>query len=175
MFVISFCTLIFAYILVCSESSVRLVGGATERQGRVEVCVNGQWGTICDGTFTNFDARVVCNQLGYSNSKCVNQITAVCTHCCDVCFTGVICIYRDAFYGYGEGMVWSFKNWPRCTGMEENIFDCRMHFNDMCSHSNDVGIWCDFSNTGLCNKWLEIFECRIQILLLINYTVQGTT
>ncbi len=34
--------------------------------------------------------------------------------------------------------------------MEENIFDCRMLFNDMCSHSNDVGISCNFSNTGVC-------------------------
>lgn len=44
---------------------LQLVGGASEREGRVEVCMNGVWSTICDESWNNVDAGVICYQLGY--------------------------------------------------------------------------------------------------------------
>ena len=36
-------------------------------RGKVEMCVNGEWGTVCEGeTWSNLAASVACHQLGFS-------------------------------------------------------------------------------------------------------------
>lgn len=51
----------------CSNSDVRLQDGSNEREGRIEICMNGQWGTICNNLWDDQDATVVCRQLGFSD------------------------------------------------------------------------------------------------------------
>ena len=48
----------------CVTGDIRLVNGVNNTDGRVEVCVDMQWASVCDNGWTNKDAEVVCNQLG---------------------------------------------------------------------------------------------------------------
>ena len=49
------------------HGAVRLVSGNTSMEGRAEVCINGQWGTICDDEWTDDSANVVCGQAGHAS------------------------------------------------------------------------------------------------------------
>ena len=50
----------------CDDGEIRLVNGSVAREGRVEICHNNQWGTVCDDSFGTEEVTVVCRQLGYS-------------------------------------------------------------------------------------------------------------
>ena len=49
----------------CINGEIRLSNG-TELSGRVEVCLGGLWGTVCDHGWTTNDAKTVCRQLEYN-------------------------------------------------------------------------------------------------------------
>ena len=49
----------------CTDGDIRLVGGTTVNEGRVEICFSNVWGTVCDDFWGYPEAAVVCGQLRY--------------------------------------------------------------------------------------------------------------
>ncbi len=57
----------FACTLDCTNGTIRLVGGSTTREGRVEVCVGGRWGTVCSINHQEITGAV-CSELGFPSN-----------------------------------------------------------------------------------------------------------
>ena len=58
----------------CTNNALRMIRSQNwtpfNGRGRIEICSNGQWGTICDDGWNLNDVKVACFQLGFSkNSK----------------------------------------------------------------------------------------------------------
>ena len=89
--------------------------------GRVEVWINGAWGTVCDDYWNLSDAAVVCRQLGYQH---------------------VLSAPRSAAFGRGSGPIWLDS--VACFGNESSIFNCThqgIGVHD-CGHSEDASAVC---------------------------------
>ena len=105
-----------------AEGAVRLVGGTTPLEGRVEVFLLGHWGTVCHYSWDFLDAIVVCHQLGYP---------------------GAVEAPIYAAFGAGSGPSWYHRVY--CTGTEHNLTECSKstyNFGSACPHSQDAGAVC---------------------------------
>lgn len=100
---------------------VRLVGGGFPFEGRVEVFINGQWGSVCDDFFSWYEGSVVCRQLN---------------------FTGFIRVGDKGEFGVGSGPIWLDDVY--CYGDETSITQCFSNGYGVhnCDHSEDVGVVC---------------------------------
>ncbi|XP_065188628.1 scavenger receptor cysteine-rich type 1 protein M160-like [Sycon ciliatum] len=121
---------------VGSSVSVRLVDSATfnmatlsAQQGRLEVRdENGNWGTVCNKSFTLTSANVVCQQLGLGMASALTS--------------GRYAIAkRDAPVNLG---------YVKCTGQESSIFECplKRRQDTLCTHYEDVEIQCAGPDTS---------------------------
>ena len=54
------------------NGEVRLQDGTDVSNGRVEICQNGIWGSVCNSGWDYADASVVCRQLGYGTEGKMN-------------------------------------------------------------------------------------------------------
>ena len=55
-----------SYCIGCESGTIRLVNGNVPHEGRVEVCRDDAWGTVCDDFWSEEDARVACRWAGFS-------------------------------------------------------------------------------------------------------------
>ena len=60
----------------CLDGDIRLVGGSTNEEGNVQVCLYGAWGSVCQHSFGVNDARVACAQLGFQRAGINNYVIA---------------------------------------------------------------------------------------------------
>ena len=128
----------------CTQGDIRLVGGQTNLQGRVEVCNDGMWGTVCDDLFGATDAQVVCRQLGFSSIGMYIVATTL----------GYYPRYTYAGYNtdataqccatYGQGTGRIVLDNLGCSGTESSVFDCTHNGlnSHNCAHSEDAGVTC---------------------------------
>ncbi|XP_029427741.1 HHIP-like protein 1 [Rhinatrema bivittatum] len=103
--------------------TVRLVNRADlTGQGRVEIHINGQWGTVCNDHFDRHAAAVVCRQLGYPS---------------------VLKVAKRAEFGEGVGLRILLDD-VKCKGSEGTLLECQrsMIGQHDCTHQEDVGVVC---------------------------------
>ncbi|XP_060102846.1 neurotrypsin [Heteronotia binoei] len=104
---------------------IRLMDGENKKEGRVEIFIHGQWGTICDDGWSDKDAAVVCRQLGYKGPARARTM---------------------AYFGEGKGPI--HVDNVKCTGNERSLADCIKQDigRHNCRHSEDAGVICDYLN-----------------------------
>ena len=68
---------------ICYDGDVRLVNGSQPHEGRVEMCFNETWGTICQRissySWNHSQADMVCKQLGHSQAGGIHEHDGICT------------------------------------------------------------------------------------------------
>jgi hypothetical protein len=110
-------------VLAQGSGDIRLVGGSTTSEGRVEIYYSGEWGTVCHNLWSFNDAQVVCRQLGYS---------------------GTIRSRTAAYYGQGSGKIWMDR--VTCSGSESRLSSCSFSgwgvYSSTCDHGDDAGVAC---------------------------------
>ncbi|XP_004748067.1 neurotrypsin isoform X1 [Mustela putorius furo] len=125
---------------------IRLMDGENKKEGRVELFINGQWGTICDDGWTDKDATVICRQLGYKGPAKARTM---------------------AYFGEGNGPI--HVDNVKCTGNERSLADCIKQDigRHNCRHSEDAGVICDYFSkkaTGNSNKESLSSVCGLRLV-----------
>lgn len=110
-----------------SKIPIRLLGGNMETEGRLQVKINNEWGTVCNYGWTIKNAALVCQQLGYVlNPDDWN-------------------LERSEVPAAGTTEKVILSN-VQCDDHDLDITKCKAEgvtdFENSCTHDNDVGLRC---------------------------------
>ena len=103
---------------------MHLANGSVSSEGRVEIRVNGTWGTICDPYFSYNDALVVCRMLGYATADRPARPNA-----------------------FGQGLYPPLFSYVYCRGTEESLLNCS-HYSGSCYQNVSAGVLCSDGELG---------------------------
>ena len=142
-------TVSYLIIAGCTNGEIRLVGGRLDLtgtnfsdEGRVEICFNDVWGTVCDRQWDDTDAGVVCRQLHLrSNGSHIHSVKVNSMTFFNYYFLGSVAV-RGASFGEGIGRIWLDN--VQCTGSERQLRNCSMDSGGInsCTHAQDAGVRC---------------------------------
>ena len=90
--------LLMLQYLGCTEGDIRLLGGTTLLEGRVSLCKNNVWGTVCDSGWQSIDATVVCRQLGFSVAGRYKHKTFYYNTICICSWFRIYCSWKCIFW-----------------------------------------------------------------------------
>ena len=115
------------------QFSVRLIGGSTRYEGRLQTFFNSKWGSVCNNEWDFNDARVTCRQLGFSDA--LMAVTSL-------------------KYGNADEEEEYFLDSVKCSGDEPGLHYCESSGfgNQACGISEVAGVVC----TGLCRICLSM-------------------
>jgi CD163 antigen len=105
----------------CEDGDLRLIGGTSEKEGRVEICIGNEWGTVCDDSFLNEEVTVACRLLGFG--------------------PGI----AESAGPFGDTDAPIYLDTVQCLGHESSLLDCPnqgIGVHD-CSHIEDVALACE--------------------------------
>ena len=127
--------------LAGDEGEFRLVNGSVPNEGRLEICHNLVWGTICDDYWTTDDATVACREhLGYPAGAMSGGVIFHPNH------NGGV-----PYFGAAASSVPIWLDDLLCDGNEESLLDCEVARGGLasenwglhnCRHFEDVGLRC---------------------------------
>ena len=127
----------------CTQGAIRLQGG-TATGGRVEICYNNIWGTVCDDFFDAVDTQVACRQLGLpvAGKIIMTIILGILGHMLAIIALAASTVTSGFTHGVGQVIL---LDDVQCVGNESRLIDClaRPLGQHNCAFAEDVGVRCE--------------------------------
>ena len=129
----------------CTTGDVRLQDGPNVREGRVEICINNAWGTVCNNQFGVEDATVTCIQMNFSSEgkhlSCIEY-----SRLYIVLGTGARVVRTNSISLHGSPDTPIFLQGLGCQSLKHNnLLDCEATAIGItkCSHEQDAVVHCE--------------------------------
>ena len=147
------CLIVYSCCLLCSppadtvpttpmNMSVRLAGGRTDYQGRVEVYRDNQWKLVCGSHWNQYEGDVVCRQLGFGYAVATTSQNTV------------------PNFLNGSRSVWNAS--ISCAGSERTLGECSVTqpATSSCALGNSVSVFCSGKRKS---PLVHVIHCVIYI------------